>query len=139
MDSLEHQIQITTRHLYEQVNRLHKIKEKINQLIAPELAQMVQVAKHEKQTLTLMADNASVATHVKLIAPELVEGLKKIGPELNITAIKCKVSKPRGEVQLSKNTSANPISEDSIQSIQSAAKSVKNERLRRALESLSKG
>lgn len=138
MDNIQSHLKFTMRHLQDQVAIRVRIKKTLEKLIAPELAEFLQIAKLENQTLTVMADNAAVATHMKLMVPDLINGFQDIAPELQVTQIKCKVSKPRGDMQTHHPRRANPISNVSQEHIKLTANAVQHEGLKRALEKLAR-
>lgn len=135
MDTLEQHINITLRHLHGQVNEIKKLQQHLDNLIEPELGRFIRVSNLKNQTLILMADNASVATHIKLIAPELVKILKEKAKEFNITEIKCKIKKAMESPNLPKQQT-NTISRESARAISETADGISNPRLQAALKKL---
>lgn len=136
MDKLEQHVNITIRHLHEQVSQIKKLQKHLDSLIDPELGKYVSVATLKNQSLILIADNASVATHIKLIAPELIKLLKTKATEFNIADIKCKIKKSMGPPTIPK-PHTNSISKESAQAIAQAAEGIRNPKLQAALRKLS--
>lgn len=137
MDNIDHTVAVSLRHLQEQVREIERLSKQFNALIDPALADYISVAGQKKQTLILIVDNASVATHIKLIAPDLIEALAKNAPELHITALKCKVKKLDDLPPSERPKRKAQLSSVAAHHIHNAALGIKNERLKAALEKLS--
>lgn len=137
MDSIDQSVHVSIRHLQEQVRQLRKKQKLLESIIDPELGKYVKVSSQKKQTLVLVVDNASIATHIKMMAPDIIEGIKARAPELSITAIQCKIRKPKEDPYQQKHTRVAHMSEKAAQHISNAASGIKNSRLKEALEKLS--
>lgn len=135
MDRLEQHVNITIRHLHEQVSQIKKLQKQFSNLIDPELGKYVSVANLKNQTLILIADNASVATHIKLMTPELIRLLNETASAFAITAIKCKIKKSI-EPPKAPKLQTNSISKESARAIAQAAESIRNPKLQAALKKL---
>lgn len=137
MDTIDHSVHVSIRHLQEQVRQLRKKQNLLESIIDPELGKYVKVSSQKKQTLILVVDNASIATHIKMLAPDIIEGLKHRAPELNIAAIQCKIRKPKEDPFIQTTTRTAQMSQTAGQHIAMVATGIRNNRLKAALEKLS--
>ena len=120
--------------LHEQAERNACLQVKFDHIIDPSLKGHFHIATFCDACLTVIANNGSTATRLRFIEADLITQLQNI-PELKtLKKIKCKVRpSPPKETQ---KTVERHISSDNAQLIKQAAEHIKDERIKKALESL---
>lgn len=95
----------------------------------------LQVANFSDDCLTVIADNASIATRLRFIEPDIISKLKHCSELQQLKKIKCKV-RPSNKKEEVERKVERKISNASAELIKQTAEHIKDEKIRKALEHL---
>ena len=104
----------------------------LEEYLDPNLLNHCAVASYSKGILILVVDNATWATHLRFLAPDLIKFLQKKAPTKDIKKIECKV-RPNQTTPTVKQSPIPGISKESSESLATGAMGITHKELRGSL------
>lgn len=136
METAEKLIRDQLKNLLDQAEKNIKLQKIFNEMIDSSLKGLVHVATFSEGCLTVIADNASIATRLRFVENELISQLRSFSEFKTIQKIKCKVRPTSAEAPT--KTVERHISSDNAQLLKQASEHIKDERIKKALENIAK-
>lgn len=121
--------------LLEKAQHLINLQKRVDSVIDQALKHYIKVANLENQCLTLIVENASIATRLRFIESELMSNLQAFPEFKSLQTLKYKV-RPDNQAKEIKNTVNRKISDASAELIKQTAEHVKDENIKAALKHL---
>lgn len=115
--------------------RLIKLQKIVDSVIDLPLKQYIKVASFENHCLTLIVENASIATRLRFIESDIISNLQSSVEFKSLQQLKYKV-RPDNQVQEVANKVNRKISNASAELIKQTAEHIKDENIKAALKHL---
>jgi len=134
MDTAEKLIRKQLNNLLERADEIAQLQKLFEGVVSEQLHPHLKVAKISEGCLTLIADNASIATRLRFIEHDVISALKTISEFKTLEKIKCKV-RPNKTIE-KERTVERHISKSAAKIIMQTAEHIKDEKIRESLRNL---